>query len=252
MQTFLEYVKGRKIEKKRLDRIGDYTIYTVNAAAVRDSSQENDEFNHFSTHLEFPKLVPNKEIWISQDISKHERQFLIHNGFNQYEGKRKKKRSWYDYALKKEKREREVVDGIKFKPNATNEKPPTKVYDRYYCGIASENDDVEVWLVDGEKVRDLFKTDFILGGNGLIYPWCPNQEIWIEKNLLKDEEEEIPVVILHEYVERALMKYKKLSYDKAHTIASKIEFQHRKHNFNKAKIMSLNIKEAIRMAHRYL
>ena len=242
MQTFLEYVKGRKIEKKRLDRIGDYAIYTVNAAAVRDSSQENDEFNHLATHLEFPKLVPNKEIWISQDISKHERQFLIHNGFNQYEGKRKKKRSWYDYALKKEKREREVVDGIKFKPTATNEKPPGKVYDRYYCGIASEGDDVEVWLVDGENVRDLFKTDFIEGGNGEVYKWVPNNEIWVEKNL--KEELEIPITILHEYVERALMKYKKLPYDKAHTIAAKVDWKKRR-KFDKADVMDLTIEEAL-------
>lgn len=249
MQTFLEYVGGRKIDKKKIDRIGDYTIYTVNASAIRDSSQANDQFNHLATHMEFPKLVPNNEIWISQDISQHERQFLIHNGLNQYKAKKLGKRNWYAYALKKEKREREVVDHIKFKSDPA-QKPPEKIYYKYYCGIPNENDDIEVWLVNGEIVRDLFKSDFIEGGNAEIYgKWLPKGEIWIERNLSQSE---INITILHEYVERTLMKYKKLPYDKAHTIASKVEWHHRKKKWNIDDVKLLNAEEALEMAKKYL
>jgi sRNA-binding regulator protein Hfq len=249
MMSFVEYVNSRKIDKKRLDRIGDYTVYLVNGGAVRDTTQGNDEFSQSSTHLEMPKLVPNNEIWIANDISKHERQFLIYNGINQYEAKRKGKRNWYDYALKKERREREVIDNIKFSPQSTDKKPPDKVYDKYYCGIPNEKDDVEVWLVNGEIVRDMFKTDFVSGGNGLCYSFVPNQEIWIEKNL--EEKLEIPITILHEYVERALMKYKKLSYDEAHTIASKVDWKKRR-KFDKTDVMALSIEEALKFAKTYL
>lgn len=252
MQSFLEYVKGKSIEKTKLDKIGDYKIFTVNAAAVRASSQTNNEFNHFATHAEFPKLIPNNEIWINKDISKHERQFLIHNGIHQYKAKEAGKRNWYEIALKKEKAEREKVDGLKLNPKKFNQEPPDKVYSKYYCGIPSPNDDIEVWLVNGEIVRDLFKTDFIEGGNskhdGGVYSWIPKGEIWIEKEL---EDIEINLTILHEYIENTLMKLKKLSYNKAHTIASKIDFKHRK-NWDIVKVKSLNREEALKMASPYL
>ena len=62
-----------------------------------------------------------------------------------------------------------------------------------------------MWLVDGELVRDLYKTDYICGGNPYVpYPWIPKNEIWIEKNLKK---EEIYSIILHEYVESTLVNY---------------------------------------------
>jgi hypothetical protein len=250
MLSFLEYVNGKTIEKKRLEKIGDFTIFTVNASAIRNIDQGDDEFNHFATHMEFPKLVPNNEIWISRDISERERQFLIHNGMNQYLAKKKGKRNWYEYALKKEKAEREKVDKIKF-VGKDRKTPPDKVYYKYYCGIPSENDDVEVWLVDGEIVRDLYKSDFIEGGNPEVYSWVPKGEIWIEKNLEK-EKDEVDITILHEYIESTLMKYKKLTYNKAHPIASKVEFHHRNKKWDITDVKDLNREEALEMAKRYL
>ena len=39
--------------------------------------------------------------------------------------------------------------------------------------------------------------------------------------------DEIPVVLLHEFLERTLMKYKHFPYVRAHVAASKVEFEHR-------------------------
>src|SRR5581483_11638788 len=128
-------------------------------------------------------------------------------------------------------------------------KPPEKLYDEYFCGIPSPGDDVEVWLVDGEIVRDLYKVDFIEGGNDQVYrKWLPKGEIWIEKNL-KDEHE-ICVTILHEYVENTLMKKKHYSYDKAHNVASKVEFSKRGKKWDMADVKSLNRDEALKMANK--
>lgn len=240
MQTFTEFVRNKSLHKKLLEKIGKYSIYTVNAEAIRDTSVSDDEFNHFATHLEFDDLVPNNEVWISQDISKHERQFLIHNGLHQYEAKHQGKKDWYDYALRLEKAERKKSDGIKFNPK---KKPPQNLYGRRYCQIG----DVTAWLINGEIARDLYKVDFILGGNGGSgpYPWIPKNEIWIEKNL---PPKEIPYVILHEYVENTLMMEKGLTYDKAHGIASKVEFHHRNHKFDKADVEALTRPKALEMA----
>jgi hypothetical protein len=240
--TFLEFIKARSLNKKPVDKLGPYRIFTVDASAIRDKSVADDEFNHFGTHLEFA-FIPNNEVWISQDIDKHEQSFLINNGINQYEGKSKGVKDWYDYALRREKAEREKVDGVKMSKKIA----PDKLYYKQYCTIRS--DKIEVWLVDGELVRDLYKTDFIEGGSGICYPWIPINEIWIERNLI--ERGEINITILHEFVESSLMKINKMSYNKSHPIAAKVDWHHRR-KFTKSDVESLTRSKALEMAKCYL
>jgi hypothetical protein len=84
---------------------------------------------------------------------------------------------------------------------------------------------VEVWLVDGTYVREAFDIDFTQGGHHYRYKWIPEKEIWIDDSLHTDER---PFVILHEAVERKLMKTGGLTYEVAHEIASRIELQFRR------------------------
>ncbi len=241
---FKLWIEMRDINKKEIEEIGDYRIFLVNASAIRDKSTNDDNFNHLAVHEDYPSLIPKNEIWISKDISKHERQFLIHNGVNRYEALRKGIKDTYTYALKRERAEREKVDGIKFDPKAP---PPEKLYVKVYCEIPSDN--IKVWLIDGEIARDLYKTDFIEGGNCEVYKWVPEGEIWIEKNLR--ERQEIPITILHEYVESTLMREKKFKYGKAHNIAVKVDWR-RRQNFSKADVKALTTEKALEWAKPYL
>lgn len=43
---------------------------------------------------------------------------------------------------------------------------------------------IEVWRIDGHLVRCYYKTDYTEGGHGYVYPWCPRNEIWIEKDIV--------------------------------------------------------------------
>ena len=70
----------------------------------------------------------------------------------------------------------------------------------------------------------MYKTDFVEGGHGYVYEWIPKDEIWIDNKI---KSKEIPVIILHEFTERTLMKYKNIPYGRAHIAASKVEFEHR-------------------------
>lgn len=250
MLTFLEYVQGRKIHKKLLEKIGKYKIFTVDEEALRDISEYAEEFNDYGIHASFPKLIPQKEIWIGLEVQKGERFFLLYNALRQLQalesGKSKDKA--YDFGTKIEKKLREQKDHVKKRPWTTDKPAPDKLYVEFYGGIPEKNDDVEIWIVDGRKVRDLYKTDYVLGGHGYVYPWIPNQEIWMEKG---EQEDEVPVLILHEYVERTIMKYKHISYDKAHTIAAKVEFEHRG-KFEKTDALALNKEEALDMAKKYM
>ena len=241
--SFKIWLESKDVGKKQFEKIGPYKVYLVSASAIRDKSTKDDDFNHFAVHEDFPSLIPDNEIWISRDIDEHERRFLVDNGVNRYVAKEKGIKDTYDYALKREKAEREKVDGIKFNKK---EKVPDKVYSKLYCEIKEEN--IKVWLVDGEIIRDLYKTDFIEGGNPFVpYPWMPKDEIWIEKNL---KERDRIATIIHEFVESTLIEKKKMSYDKAHSIAVKVDWHHRG-KFNKSDIENLTQDEALRMAKLY-
>jgi ADP-Ribosyltransferase in polyvalent proteins len=102
---------------------------------------------------------------------------------------------------------------------------------------------LKVVLVDGEKVRDLFKSDYIEGGHHYVYPWIPIGEIWIEDTINASE---MPPIVLHEFVERELMKRRGLTYPHAHTIASKVEFAHE--TITKAAVLALSSEDALALA----
>jgi hypothetical protein len=76
--------------------------------------------------------------------------------------------------------------------------------------------DYTVYLIDGNEIRKTFDPHFVFGGHDLVYNYIPLNEIWLEKNI---DKEEIPYILLHEKIERDLMKQGK-SYDVAHEYAT--------------------------------
>jgi len=102
---------------------------------------------------------------------------------------------------------------------------PPELYIERYITLPDVKFPIEVWLVDGSRVRSLYKTDYAEGGHGYVYRWVPKQQIWIEKDL---DRWELPFIVSHEYIEVRLMRDEGLDYDKAHEICSKVEFKLRK------------------------
>jgi hypothetical protein len=83
-----------------------------------------------------------------------------------------------------------------------------------------------VYLVSGEKVRNDIDIDFTQGGNEAAYPsYVPAKEIWIDDAMHSLDR---IATIFHEIVERNLVMYGGMSYDKAHDIACKREIEFRK------------------------
>jgi hypothetical protein len=96
--------------------------------------------------------------------------------------------------------------------------------------IAKENrlpvdTDVVIKIVDGDAVKTKYEMDFVEGGNGERYSFIPDKEIWIDGNI--DSSQHFPI-ILHEMIERTLMKHMGLSYDEAHEICNAVEKKVRK------------------------
>jgi hypothetical protein len=93
--------------------------------------------------------------------------------------------------------------------------------------IGHYNDGKEIcriWLVDGKKVRDRLLINFCQGGHFYVYNRIPENEIWIDDNNYKER----AATIVHEVHERNRMKFKKLSYSRAHELANRKEKEFRK------------------------
>ena len=84
----------------------------------------------------------------------------------------------------------------------------------------------DVYLVNGEIIRDKIFEDFVLGGNYVRFAFIGTNEIWIEQiSSIKD----IAETIIHEIIETIEMTQNKLSYEQAHAKASQAERLLRNH-----------------------
>lgn len=99
------------------------------------------------------------------------------------------------------------------------------IMDRVRLKLLQVSDGVKVFLVDGELVRDRLTIEYTMGGHHYRYPFIPENEVWIDNGMDRDD---IEATIKHELHERNLMKYDKLSYSQAHHRASEVEKKYRK------------------------
>lgn len=85
----------------------------------------------------------------------------------------------------------------------------------------------ELFLVDGTFIRNNYDSDFVQGGNGQRYKFCPKRELWVDDSI---PEIEIPFVALHECYETYLMEKHGYDYERAHNCAKRLENRMRRRN----------------------
>lgn len=203
--------------------IGKYKIVYVDSKKFRNSSLENEEFCTVAIHEDFPKSIKKNEIYIDDSVKAHELPSLLLGlkvRLQDLENLNGSEKS-YENGQKAEKSHRK-----KHKDKITKVK---------CCILHDYKNDIQVYYVDGKSVRDNYKTDFSQGGHGYVYKWIPKDEIWIEK----EEKEETQFILSHEYTEMVMMRDMKIAYEKAHSIASKIEKELRETNFKMNDIIKL-------------
>mgnify|MGYP001575064776 CR=1 FL=1 len=83
----------------------------------------------------------------------------------------------------------------------------------------------EIVYVDGKIVRQYIDPEFMFGAHSYVYSYIPENEIWLD---IKTEDKEIPFILLHEEVERRLMKEEGKNYDIAHDYATTAEKEARR------------------------
>jgi|GEM_PF-709722 len=215
-----------KLNKKCVLVHEAYTVYSVNALAVRNFAEPDEEFGNFATRDEFPNLIPKGEIWISEKLAAKEGVFFIAHALTELtrraDGAGDKA---YEEGLQVEQLLREKLNGVEFRNGKPHKRVPEKIYLASYITLPDPQGPVKVYIVDGNLVRSYYKTDYTEGGHGYVYPWVPKPEIWIENGV---DHREVPFIVSHEYLERRLMRDEGIDYDTAHEICSKVEFNLRK------------------------
>lgn len=208
------------IQKTLSETQGNYRVYTINAMEFRKQSLDCQEFGDYGIHSWYPKSVPANEIWVSDTLSGRELQYAIDSGIYQ---SKEISRGVSEHRAYLAAERKEKVERLKHSPLSSKKptSPPSDLYIKLYTTLI---DSTKVFLIDEELVQDVYKQDFVEGGNHSAYSWVPDKEIWIDSKL---HTEEIPYIIIHEYTEMILMRDKKLNYSKAHKIASKVEFKYR-------------------------
>ena len=104
--------------------------------------------------------------------------------------------------------------------------------------------DLDVWVVDGEILRNESDIDFCVGGNPARYIYVPAGEAWIEKTFTYTD---FVATLMHEFTEYIFMKFKGLSYDNAHDHANVAEGGFRK-KVAKGKIKIGTYEDALKLA----
>jgi len=85
-----------------------------------------------------------------------------------------------------------------------------------FVNRSEDVDGINVKYVNGAIVRRHIDPEFIFGGHEFVYSYIPENEIWLDEKM---DPREIPYILLHEKIERELMKNGK-SYDVAHEYAT--------------------------------
>ncbi|MGA1977276.1 MAG: hypothetical protein ABSG89_05400 [Bacteroidales bacterium] len=88
---------------------------------------------------------------------------------------------------------------------------------RYYWG---KKDNYNIWIIDGNRVRQNIYKEFLYGGNEQRYLYNPKGEIWIDNAISC---EEFDLTVAHELNERHLMAKFGWTYDNAHDSSLMLE-----------------------------
>lgn len=207
---------------RKFEEIAGFTVWIVDGRHIRDNIDV--EFTNYGQHLRF-KFIPEKEFWIDEEHGgEGEEKYFIEEML--VENRLMADGMKYEQAVEKaervERKERNkherVIRGIR---KINKEVMDSKIHKELLKKYSKK---INVWIVNGRIVRDLFYIDFTEGGHDKVYDFVPDNEIWIDDDLNLRERK---FVLLHEIHERNLMSHGR-DYASAHKSSSEIEHYCRK------------------------
>jgi hypothetical protein len=207
------------------ERLAPITVWIVDGSYVR--AHLDEEFTNFGQHYRFP-FIPRDEFWLDQENAPGEAGFFVEH--LRLEHRLMAAGTDYDAALdlanaagklERARTPRSRRAGDLLAAGRRSELMALIHKER----LAGYGAGVEVWVVDGELVRDLFFIDFTEGGHDRVYDFVPRGEVWIDDDVVPGERR---FILLHELHERSLMG-RGLRYAEAHRRSSTLELACRRH-----------------------
>ncbi len=199
-----------KFHTKLIHDYGPIQVWEIDGAKLR--AEKDIEFSNFGMYPDF-EYIPKNELWLDHECHPDEHKFFIDHMLAEWKALKHgyTTEQAIEKAYKAEQAERAKTKDMKKVESSSD------VHIKKY---GQTKDGLTIWIVNGRLVRSDYFIDFVEGGHHLIYPWVPDQEVWLDDDL---KPAEFPFVLLHELHERSLMA-KGWTYDKAHADSSKIEF----------------------------
>ena len=207
---------------RRLDHRGKLTIWEVDGPYIR--AKLDEEFTNFGQHYRYA-YIPANEFWLDVEAEHDERAFFIDHLL--VEHRLMAHGMPYENAIvvadREERNQRRRARDVAKLTNRGRRLPNgAEVHVRLWKKL--ENG-VSVWIVNGRLVRSVFDIDFTAGGHDYVYEFVPQNEVWIDDDIVEAER---GYVLLHELHERNRMATG-WTYSKAHQESSKLEYHCRHH-----------------------
>src|SRR5579871_509639 len=134
-----------RLNKKRYLTHADVTLFTVNGLAVRDASKPDEEFGNFALHDEFPDVIGDREVWVSEKLAPREGVFFAANALTYLSRVAAGATDGaYDDGVAAERALRERVNGIDFRDGKPHKHVPDAVYLGEYVTLPDPRGAVEV------------------------------------------------------------------------------------------------------------
>ncbi|MFA5830574.1 MAG: hypothetical protein WC878_01965 [Candidatus Paceibacterota bacterium] len=216
--------KHNHIYIKKICDHGAREVWLVDGGMVRRDL--NDDFVESGYHA-WHKMIPQNEIWIEKDTNEDEWKYFLENidveekgveeGMTLEESSKKA-----DAVEEKDRRRKSRIQKI-LTSREERKEALLKIHKRKLEKYSNEN--LDVWLVDGEIVRGIYGLEYGFGGHGFVYHFVPKNEVWIEEVL---DPHERKIILLHELHERFLMSQHGKEYLPAHEGATIVEMHYRK------------------------
>lgn len=205
--------------------VAGMAVWLVNGQFVRDSL--DIEFTNFGQHGAF-SFIPAGEFWLDQEHTPGESRFFLEH--LTVEHRLMAEGVDYDSALDRaddvEKALRAASplgqEAARLLRTGSTAELIRRIHRKR---LARYRNGVQVWLVDGELVRDAFFVDFTEGGHDRVYGFIPPGEVWLDDDVVPRERD---FILLHELHERYLMSLG-WDYDRAHDQSSQVELAARRH-----------------------
>ena len=210
-----------KLDKQFVATKDGYDVFTIDAFAVRNVAQPDEEFDNFATHNEFADLIPEGEIWISNRSFDAEGDFFIANAIARLNALEEGESadSAYTIGLNADRKLRAARTGIRYRAIGVLGTSPRSFMSEstWFSTMRSSRSRSRSSM--GCECAGTSVTDSPRAAR-LRLPVGAKSEIWVEQALRRAE---LRYYVAHELHQRRLMRGGGMEYDKAHDAVQKMD-----------------------------